>query len=569
MRSGNSFQIRFMTSFPMGIIRTFACVLLVLMPLCGFGQSLPVGTPVLEDAFRRGQLAGRNDSLLSLCIRPLFPETDLSKGKSVQFKLLPVTILTQYTSHHPYSINDGAMIPAKGFQSIASAGVFAKIGPLSIQLRPEYVYAQNSAFPTFPEEHSVNVWSEWYEFNANIDLPEKFGDLPYSKFNWGQSSVRLDAGPVSLGVSNENLWWGPGYRNSLLMTNTAPGFKHFTLNTSKPIKTPIGSFEFQLVVGRLDSSGFYQAVPDTNNPGYRSYYSHPKPNDWTYFNGLVVTWQPRWVKGLFLGAARSFQVYHKDQGTRFSDYLPVISPLTKNDAGNDVVEESKSNQLASLFMRWLWLKERAEVYIEFGRDDHAWNLRDFFLEPEHSSAWVAGFRKMIPFNHKPDQFIQVGLELTHMENSRVGMLYRSSGPWYLHSNVKVGYTQQGQLLGAGIGPGSNLQTLDISWVNQREVRSLEVSRLVLIGLRLERYVHNNDFHYLAIHDIRAHWVDFIATLNGQYAYKNFLFFTQLSFMDCINYEHLYVPREIIDSWWNPGVNVFNLQAQVGVSYRFN
>ncbi len=553
----------------MRLLKVSILVWIILLPLFGISQTLPVGTPVLEDAFRRGQLAGQNDSLVSFCLRPLFPDTAFPKGKPFQFKILPVTLLTQYTTHHPYSMNDGAMIPARGFESIASAGVFAKLGPLTVQLRPEYVYAENKPFETFPAEHPVNVWSAWYEFNANIDLPERFGDKPYSRLFWGQSSVRLNAGPVSLGISNENLWWGPGYHNSLLMTNTAPGFKHITLNTTKPVKTPIGSFEVQLVVGRLDSSGFYQAVPDTANPGYKSYYNHPKPNDWTYFNGLAITWQPRWVKGLFLGATRAFQVYHKDQGTSFSDYLPVITPLTKKDAGNTTTEEAKSNQLASVFMRWLWQKERAEIYLEFGRDDHAWNFRDFFLEPEHSSAWITGFKKMIPFNHKTDQFIQVGLELTHMENSRVGMLYRSSGPWYLHSNVKVGYTQQGQLLGAGIGPGSNLQTLDISWVNQREARSLEVRRLVLVGLRLERYVHNNDFHYLAIHDIRAHWVDFMATLNGQYAYKNFLFFTQLSFINSYNYEHLYVPSEIIDSWWNPGVNVFNFQAQLGVTYRFN
>lgn len=28
-------------------------------------------------------------------------------------------------------------------------------------------------------------------------------------------------------------------------------FNHFSINTSKPIKTPIGSIEFQLVMGRL------------------------------------------------------------------------------------------------------------------------------------------------------------------------------------------------------------------------------------------------------------------------------------------------------------------------------
>jgi len=38
------------------------------------------------------------------------------------------------------------------------------------------------------------------------------------------------------------------------MSNTASGFKHISLNTSRPINTPIGSFETQIVAGVLKSS---------------------------------------------------------------------------------------------------------------------------------------------------------------------------------------------------------------------------------------------------------------------------------------------------------------------------
>jgi hypothetical protein len=483
----------------------------------------------------------------------------LPKGKLAVIRLLPVTVQAQYITHHPVVINDGAMIPAKGFQTTASAGFYAKLGPLSIQFRPEFVHAENKPFPGFPEEHPVSVWSEYYEFFNNIDLPERFGDSPYTKFFWGQSSIRFTFGPASIGLSNENLWWGPGMRNSLLMTNSAPGFKHITLNTVRPIKTPIGSFEFQLIAGRLDSSGFYMPVPDTANPGYKEYYSKPKPNDWRYLNGIVFTYHPKWIPGLFLGATRAFQVNHKDMGTRLNNYLPVILPLSKASSGEEEEEGSKTNQLASAFLRWLWEKEHAEIYIEFGRDDHAWNLRDFFLEPDHSSAWIAGFRKMIPLKKQADQYIQVAMELAHLENSRTGLLYRSSGSWYLHSVVKHGYTQMGQMLGAGIGPGSNMQTLNISWVK----------RLKVIGLQLERYLHNNDFHYLAIHDIRAHWADFSASMIGEWDYKNFLFFAKLDGILTMNYQHLYisVPPNSPD-FWNPGKNVFNFQGRLGVTYRF-
>lgn len=534
-------------------------LLLTVIPLMAAGQTLPVGTMGYEEAFRRAQLAGLQDSARSFCIRPVYTDSAFPKGKPYIFKVLPVSLLTQYTTHHPFSMNDGSMIPSKGFQMKASAGMFAKIGPLTIQFQPEFVHAGNQPFEEFPEAQPDAVWTEYYKYHSKIDLPARFGNQPYTLSSLGQSSVKLNYGPASFGISNENLWWGPGFRNSLLMTNSAPGFKHLTLNTNRPVRTPIGSFEVQLVAGRLDSSGYSITVPDSTNEGFVDYYNKPKSNDWRYLNGIVFTYQPRWVPGLFIGATRAFEANRGDLSKNISNWLPVILPLSKKETGDEVQENTEYNQLASLFMRWLWPRAKAEIYFEFGRDDHAWNLRDFFLEPEHSSAWVTGFRKLIPVGKTTDQFMEVALELTHLENPQAGALYRSSGPWYLHSYIKHGYTQKGQLLGAGIGPGSNMQTLQVSWIKG----------LSLIGCRLERYVHNNDFHYAAIRDIRAHWVDFIATLNGQYEYANFLFFTQLNFITSYNYQHLYEPRELIDPWWNPGKNVFNFQAQLGVSYRFN
>ncbi|WP_163277304.1 capsule assembly Wzi family protein, partial [Enterobacter hormaechei] len=67
----------------------------------------------------------------------------------------------------------------------------------------------------------------------------------------GQSSFRLNYKVLSVGISSENLWWGPGIYNSLLMSNNAPGFWHLTFNSRKPLKTPIGDFEWQLIGGKL------------------------------------------------------------------------------------------------------------------------------------------------------------------------------------------------------------------------------------------------------------------------------------------------------------------------------
>src|SRR5690606_27968188 len=103
------------------------------------------------------------------------------------FKILPLSWKHQVNSHHPYGWNDGAMIPAKGYQMLLTGGFYAKWGPLSVQLQPEYLHAENKLFKTMGKSY-------------NIDMPERFGDMPYNKVLWEQSSARLTIGPASLGL---------------------------------------------------------------------------------------------------------------------------------------------------------------------------------------------------------------------------------------------------------------------------------------------------------------------------------------------------------------------------------
>jgi hypothetical protein len=40
---------------------------------------------------------------------------------------------------------------------------------------------------------------------------------------------------------------------------------------------------------------------------------------------------------------------------------------------------------------------------------------------------------------------------------------RAAPPWYAHHVVRQGYTHEGQVIGAGIGPGSDMQRLAAAW----------------------------------------------------------------------------------------------------------
>jgi hypothetical protein len=552
------------------------CFIIIFVKTTVYSQSLPVGTTALEDYYRRSQLLGAADTNVSFTVRPVFPnmiskqvnvfypdssERGLSnseywqtKNKKFKINLLPLSLQTQVNSNHPYGWNDGPLIPAKGLQLLASLGFFAQYGPLTVQLRPEFVYAANNAFSTFnPIQYDV-IFARYYDIYNNVDLPARFGTTPYSKVYWGQSSVRLNYKSLSFGLSTENLWWGPGIQNSLLMSNTAPGFAHLTLNTIKPIQTPIGSFEGQLIAGRLENSGFPPLEPGHSYFGTDLYV--PKPNDWRYLTGIIVTWQPKWVPGLFLGFDQSSQTYGKDLNG-IKEYLPLFFPIKSVSTPDNTI--NAQDQLSSVFMRWLWTQEHAEIYFEWGLYDNNQDFLQSLLAPNNSRAYTFGIRKLLPFNKSKNGNIMVGLEVTQLSGNSISNI-KSGKEWYVSQNVRQGYTNQGQELGAGIGPGGNMQSVEVSWVKG----------LKKLGLQFARYVHNEDYYYYAYYDSQdysRHWVDLSFAFNGEWNYRNLIFNAKIQGIQSLDYQWALKQNGDDPSFINQS-STFNLQVQAGITYRF-
>ena len=113
--------------------------------------------------------------------------------------------------------------------------------------------------------------------------------------------------------------------------------------------------------------------------------------------------------------------------------------------------------------------------------------------------------------------------------------------FYTHSLIG-GYTHQGQVLGAGIGPGGNLQTAGLTYRNQ----------LQALGFHLERYVHNNDLFYTRLPylwlggdqyhlDATKHWVDVSGTISYSDSYGPWLFEAKLQGVQTYNFNWRYAP----------------------------
>ena len=414
-------------------------------------QTLPVGDPI-EDYLRILQLSGDAD-LGSFTVRPLPPgdprallsssqhpwrdrlgAPSADDGGALSVQVDDPLLRLFANSRFPFGQNDGVVWQGRGLTTALDAGVSVNWRALTVSMRPTLLYTRNSSFELAPAPTEYD-----YPWRA-IDLPQRFGPDPFWTLDPGQSEVRLDAHGVSVGFGTTNLWWGPAIRNPIIMSNNAPGFPHAFLGTRGPIGIGIGRLEAQWIWGDLDQSDWF---------GYTA------PDDDRFITGVVATYMPSFLPGLSLGATRVFYVAVPDGGTPLADYFAVFQGVRKkalvspeNPTGDD-----EHDQILSLFGRWVLPESGFEVFWEWARNDHSWELRDFLLEPEHSQAYMLGLQKATRLSR--DRIITVRAELTHLEREPTWIIRGANPTYYAHYIVTQGYTQRGQIIGAGIGPAGN------------------------------------------------------------------------------------------------------------------
>lgn len=543
--------ISIINNFKLKYLRCLIGLSLLFFSFKSYCQTISVSDNLMQDHYRVSQLAGDMDSNVSLNLRPisyslvkspsggqefsLLPKDIIKKSDLFQVKILPITFNQQYNSSNSYGWNDGLMIPAKGYQNYISAGFFVKAGPLTIQAQPEFVYASNPEYLVGNDKVASDRYSSYISLNNyGADLPAYYETENFTKLGVGQSSIRLNFGPASLGISSENLWWGPGRRTALIMSNNARGFRYITLNTSHPIITPIGALEGQIIAGRLENSN--------------SSLNLNKKQDWRYLSGMIFNYQPKWVPGLSVGLTRVFQIYNTDING-LNDYVPLFQPFEKKRSEED---GKRRDQLTSVFAKYIFKEAHAEVYAEFARNDHSFNVRDFLQEPQHSRAYLFGFQKLISAFEVDENFL-ISAEVTRLSQP-LNRSLRSAGTWYVH-DINQGYTNGGEVLGAGTGPGGNLQNFEFSWLKG----------LKKIGIQIERFEHNRDYYQEILDpgdNYKEQWVDLSAGVLVNWNFKNLMGRSKIAGVQSLNY------------LWQTGIddlpqrNQFNLHANIGLFYYF-
>jgi len=481
-----------------------------------------------------------------------------------KFNFIAFTSTYQSNSSLGWGINDGSMQPSVGQSVFYSPTISFAWKRWTAHIQPEFVYADNKAWNGLPNDWdgvtpgwNDNYWPRFYAAVANvIEDPYRPYSTSTHKFNLGQTNIKYSFDKITLGISNENLWWGPGIYHSLLMTNNAPGFLHASIQTTSPISTPIGSIEGQMITGNLENSN----TPPSENENYFAVSNYvPKPSLDRYITGMILTVQPKYLHNFFIGFATTAYSYKKN-GNGFLDYTPF------NNWSNKAVEKSRP-AMGSVFFRYAMPKDHAEVYVEYGRKDRAATLTNIFQD-SIPTAYVAGFKKLFLLDRAGKKgAIALSLEMVHLELQNPSLLFlkslsTSTPSWYTSALVPQGYTNNGQIIGSGVGPGSNSQIIHISWLKGFKT----------IGASVERVAHNKDFYYYNYFNGLVYegpnykyWSDLIYAFNTRWDWKNLIFAAEIKSAKSFNYKW---SKTGLGGIYGPSnTDRSNLQFVVSVKYQ--
>ena len=439
------------------------------------------------------------DSLLAMIEPELENHGHLVEKKHTDIQLLPINFLQKYNSHHPYGWNDGPLSFSKGYQFVASGGVYMRWRNIHLTLRPEY-------FKTASDPYATSAL--WGQRTSALN-----------KLTLGQSSLRVDFGPLSVGVSTQNLWLGPGQYSSLLMSNNAPGFNHFSIGTNRPLKTPLGSFQLNVIGGTLTAIA-KQGFENANLKPYSLTNSITSflPN---YISILSISYSPIFFKNFYLTANRAFTLptQEKPSSNLKEYYLIALKPLFRNDYQDNALP---IDQVLSGSAKYVFPKEHAEVYFEYGWNDGSSNSRDLILDMSHSAASIYGLKKIQYLSEKT--YLNFEAEATNM-SQKPSYLQRSAGNWYVHQNG--GYINENQILGAGSGWGNDVQTFVLS-INRGWNK---------YGIKFQHMAHNPEgvTNVLAYDGGAPYWDDYSYGIQLKQKYNHFLFNLNMEWVNSKNY----------------------------------
>ena len=363
----------------------------------------------------------------------------------------PLRIAQIFNSAYPYGANDGPVWAGRGLTSVVSGGIAVALGPISIAIDPLAFRASNKAFELLPNGITgPQSFGQAGIFAGLVDRPQRFGSGAYSRLDPGNSSIRFNSRLVTFGVSTANEWMGPAAEYPFILGTNAPGFPHIILGTGEPLNIWIGRIHARLTWGRLNQSDYSPVVG-------------PARFAFDTSTGTVVTGGtirlttagqmllvPRGIPGLEIGISRFFHVPNVDGEPSSAFWRKPVKVLFLRNEQEQGDIGGYDNQLASAFFRWVFPRSGLEVFGERGFEDQLYDLRDLILDLDHEREYMLGFQKVLRGSSSKIDLLR--FELVNYQAPGLARVRGEAGI-YVHSTLRQGHTNRGQLLGSSPGVG--------------------------------------------------------------------------------------------------------------------
>ncbi len=476
--------------------------IIILFPLFGFSQSAIPGQD--EYYFRLLQITGITDDTASYQLRTnrfnrtvtkshpwqalyQFDKPIFSAAGVVKVNFFEPVLFQSYNTALPRGNNDGAIWQGKGYNTAFSTGFETTIGLIHIRFRPVVGMAQNREFDLGPYvppivrgedgERKASIYA-YRDFRGSIDFVQRFGENTFSWFDLGDSSIELRYAGIRLAASNSHIWTGPAVHTSLQFGYSAPGFRHLYLGTYRPLSTFAGSFEFAYIFGGMRKSEFFDNRTETKSQSV---------------NSLIVIYSPWFSDHFSLGIARTYFHPFPESMDQFRKQAgKLFDPALRGSlSGNDFSATwDPDNQVGSIFLRYYLPEHGVEFYTEYGRNDHNADWRDFRAHPNHQRAYTLGILKTM--NLSKERLLAVNFEINQLETNRTSLTRGGQhlGGWYTHGHQVQGFTNRGQILGTGYGPGMNMQVLQADIFESRGSLSFKAARITYHNSRVDQFFGN-------------------------------------------------------------------------------
>ena len=365
----------------------------------------------------------------SLMIRPVIPPIKQSKREWS----LKVRNEVFYNSGAPNLENTSDRWIGKGVSFFSSANIAYNSDFIFASIEPYYFISQND---DYKEPQRIPKFN-----HLNDNRPHD--EIPYTSVGIRETQLYFKHNGFGGGFSNANMWWGPGFHSSLMMTNNTTGFGHMILGTITEQRLKNWGFNGRYILSKFGKK------------------SESKP----YYSGFIFNTTYYSIPTITVGFARAFLSGGKNTDYDISlleaallpfEIVKIEKPYNQNDLLNPV------DQTYTGYINLRFPNSGLVMFLEYGRIVAPESLKDFLLHPDQSRAYIFGVRKYGLFNNLNLMF---GFEYANLIQTAFWQL-RDTPNWNNASQFDFN-TYDGRYWTAHSGPDSDDFTVYLAYNNKK------------------------------------------------------------------------------------------------------